>query len=361
MPLVGPDAELWTDNVFRGAVDVVVPVRDGAKTISAALRSVLRQTTLPSRIIVVDDGSKDDTASIVADIGNDLIEFVRTPPVSISHARNIGVKASRAEFVAFLDADDLWHPDKLRRQLRVFTEHENAAVVYCGTVKRRPSGTIRDLVPPSLKGFVLQGLLSGGHAGNSSSIIVKRKALLQIGGYDETIIFGQDVDLLLRLATRYEFHFADEFLVDVSEHPDSITRRRSGNDTLSGGEMYMELLIARISVYEKWCREHKISVRITQAFRKQIAAAAVRRRYGWRWMRQLRTQLQSRSPEMGRKIWSNHAVFAGWITLATLAYPFRLLARRLKVACNRSQRMRPVPLSAEFRDRGQSAAPPHSL
>ena len=88
---------------------------------------------------------------------------------------------------------------------------------------------------------------------------MKRKALLQIGGYDETVIFGQDADLLLRLATRYEFHFADEFLVDVIQHPDSISCRRSGNETLSGSEMHIELLISRISVYEKWCREHKIS------------------------------------------------------------------------------------------------------
>ena len=159
MPLVGPDVELSTDTVFRGAVDVVVPVRDGAKTISAALRSLLRQTTPPRRIIVVDDGSKDDTASIVVDISHDLIEFIRTPPISISHARNIGIKASRAEFVAFLDADDLWHPDKLRRQLQVFTEHENAAVIYCGTVIRRPSGTIIDLVAPSLKGFVFRRIV----------------------------------------------------------------------------------------------------------------------------------------------------------------------------------------------------------
>jgi hypothetical protein len=64
---------------------------------------------------------------------------------------------------------------------------------------------------------------------------------------------------------------------------------------------------------------------------------------------------------MGRKIWSNHAIFAGWIAVATLAYPFRLLAKRLKVACNRSQRIRQGPLSVEFRDRGRSAAPPHSL
>ena len=348
MPLIGPEVELSTDTVFHGAVDVVVPVRDGAKTISAALRSALRQSMPPKRIIVIDDGSKDDTASIVVDMSNDLIELIRTPPVSISHARNIGIKASRAEFVAFLDADDLWHPDKLRRQLHVFTEHERAAVIYCGTVIRRPSGAIIDFVAPSLKGFVLEGLLAGGHAGNSSSIMVKRKALLQIGGYDETFIFGQDADLLLRLAPQYEFHFADEFLVDVIQHPDSVSYRRSGNETLSGSEMHIELLVARISVYEKWCLEHKISFHITQAYRKQIVAAAVRRRYGWRWMRQLRTQLQSRSPKMSRKIWSNHAIFVGWIALATLAYPFRLLAKRLKVACNRSQPIRRKALSVEF-------------
>jgi glycosyltransferase involved in cell wall biosynthesis len=335
MPLVSQDFMLWSDAFLQGAVDVVVPVRDAAKTISATLQSALRQTSAPRRIIVVDDGSKDDTAYIVASIGNDLIELIRTPPTSISHARNIGINESRAEFVAFLDADDLWHPDKLRRQLQVFGEHENAALVYCGFTIRQPSGRIVDLVRPSLKGLVLQGLLSGGHAGHPSSIVVKRKALLQIRGFDETIIFGQDTDLLLRLAAKYDFQFVNDFLVDVIQHPDSISRRRSGTEMRSGSETHMEFLIARISVYEKWCRAHKVSFRVTQAFRKQITAAAVRRRYGWRWMRRLRTQLQSRSPIMSEKIWRNHAIFAGYIALATLAYPFRLGARRMKVAFNR--------------------------
>src|SRR5689334_22261940 len=93
-------------------VDVVIPVRDGAKTILQALDSVLRQTEPPTRIIVVDDCSQDDTAHIVAAADNSLIQLVSTPPFGISHARNVGIEASRAELIAFLDSDDRWHPDK---------------------------------------------------------------------------------------------------------------------------------------------------------------------------------------------------------------------------------------------------------
>jgi|SRR5579862_714598 len=339
---VNPNCERLTDATFRGTVDVIIPVRDGMKTISAALSSALRQTAPPRRIIVVDDGSKDETASVVARMGSGLVEYARTPPTNISRTRNTGIRLSRAEFIAFLDADDLWHPDKLRRQLEVFAKHQDATLVYCGSAIRRPSGAIVDLVAPTLKGFVLQELLAGGSTGNPSCLVVKREALLQIGGFDETVVYGQDTDLLLRLATRYRFYFADDFLVDVIQNPESVSRRRSGTETLSESQAHMEFLLARIAVYERWCQDYEISFRVVQAFRKQITAAAVRRRYGWSWMLLLRAQLLGRSPRMGRKIWGNHAIFAGCVILATLAYPFRLLARKLKVECYRSRSARYV-------------------
>lgn len=320
------DSQPPVDPYLRGSVDVVIPVRDGEKTIFPTLTSVLDQTVTPRNIFVVDDGSKDDTANIVRGFGSGLIKLITTPPASISHARNTGIARSRAEFVAFLDADDRWHPDKLRRQLQVFTENNNAAVVYCGSALLDSSGAVRDIVAPSLSGFVLKDMLAGGYAGNSSCIIVRREALLQIGAYDETLIYGQDTDLLLRLARLYEFDFADDILTYVIQNPSSITLRQAG------AEIHMEFLLARISVYEKWCPTNSISFRVAQAFRKQVMAAAVRRKYGWRWMLRLRANLLSRSPIMGRKVWRNHAIFGGWIALATLVYPIQLLTRKAKVA-----------------------------
>jgi glycosyltransferase involved in cell wall biosynthesis len=267
-----------------GAVDVVIPVRNGARTILQTLTSILGQTVTPGRIIVVDDGSTDDTVQIVANVGSDLIELVTTPPVGASHARNRGIEASRAEFIAFLDADDLWHPDKLQRQLQVFAADPDASVVYCGYALLRPSGAMVEIRSPSLRGFVFDELLKGGFVGNSSSLVVRRETLRRIGGYDESLGFAEDTDLHLHLAQQFKFNFAEEILAYVIENPDSTTRRPASMKTQE------EFLLQNISMYEKRCPHSRLPHRVLQNLRKRILYLALRRIDGWRWMLQLRAQ-----------------------------------------------------------------------
>lgn len=316
---------------LRGSVDVVIPVRNGEQTILPTLNSVLNQTLKPGRIFVVNDGSTDDTAHVIEKIGSASIELITTPPVGISHARNVGIARSQADFVAFLDADDRWHPDKLLRQLLVFLTDQRAGVVYCGSARLDPSGAVRDVSAPRLRGAIFHDLLAGGDAGNSSSIVVRREALSAIGGYDEALSFGEETDLLLRLARQYRFDFADDILTYVILTPDSVTRRRGCSGSDPAIDRHMELLVARTSAFEKWAPQHKISFAVAQALRKQIVAAAVRRGYGWRWLSRLRAQLFKRAPYTGRLIWRNHATFAFWIAIATLAHPARVIARKIKV------------------------------
>lgn len=317
---------------LRGAVDVVIPVRNGARTILQTLTSVLGQTVTPGRIIVVDDGSTDDTVQIVANVDSDLIELVTTPPVGASHARNRGIEASRAEFIAFLDADDRWHPDKLQRQLEVFAGDPDASVVYCGYAMLRPSGAMVEIRSPCLRGLVFDELLKGGFAGNSSSIVVKREALRQIGGYDESLGFAEDTDLHLHLAQQYKFNFAEEILAYVIENPDSVTRRPASTKTQE------EFLLQNISMYEKRCPQSRLPHRVLQNLRKRILYLALRRVDGWRWMLRLRMQLQGSSPLSMRKIWPNHAVFAGWIAIGTIEYTNRWLIRCAKSAIASTRR-----------------------
>jgi len=310
----------------RGAVDVVIPVRDGARTILRTLQSVLDQTLTPRRIIVVDDGSADDTAGIVASVGSDLIELVSTPPVGASHARNTGIARSRAEFIAFLDADDRWHPEKLRRQLEVFAADPSASIVYCGYALLRPSGAVIEIKPPALRGLVFKELLAGGFAGNSSSIVVRRQALLQTGGYDESLGFAEDTDLHLHLAQRYEFNFAGDILTYVIENPDSVTRRPASL------EAQEEFLRQNISMYEKRCASNELPYRVKQNLRKCIIFLTLRRKSGWRWLLRLRSELQASCPCTMRKLWPNHAIFACWIALGALEFTIRLAIKATKSA-----------------------------
>jgi glycosyltransferase involved in cell wall biosynthesis len=326
----------WFEPAFRGKVDVVIPVRNGARTILPTLTSVLAQTIPPRRIIVVDDGSTDDTVNIVTNLGSKLIELVRTPPVNASHARNTGIQASQAEFLAFLDADDRWHPDKLRRQMEVFARDPDATVVYCGYALLHPSGTVIEVQLPSLRGFVFNKLLAGRFAGNSSSIVARRDALLHIGGYDEQLSYAEDTDLHLRLAHRYKFNFAEGILTYVIANPDSLTRRPASL------EAQEEFLRQNISMYEQWCPRNRMPHRVAQNLRKRIVYLAVRRQSGWRRMLRSKAALQASAPNSMRQIWPNHPMFACWIALGTLGYASRLLARPIKLAmASVSRRGRP--------------------
>jgi glycosyltransferase involved in cell wall biosynthesis len=151
-------------------VDVIVPVFNGRETINTALDSVLaQQGDWVHRIIVVDDGSSDDTAQIVESLRSPLIELVRTPNQGVARARNLGIEKSTAGWVAFLDADDVWMPGKLQAQLAA--AQEQGAGFVCGAVSAQS-------VMPS--GFIAAKVLARGNFVATSSVLVKRSVLLQI-------------------------------------------------------------------------------------------------------------------------------------------------------------------------------------
>lgn len=301
------------------SVDVVIPVRNGAKTIKKTLLSVLSQIDLPNRIIVVDDGSTDNTVALVSGIGSQLIEVIKTAPIGVSHARNTGVRASNADLVAFLDADDCWHPSKLRLQIQCLAANPNAAVAYCGDIFRSPSGQISKQRRPVLQGQIFLQVLAGGNAGHSSNIVVRRRALNRICSYDEALDFGEDRDLILRLARSYTFVYCPEFLTYIFENPESVTRR-----PVDEGRAAKQIL-HELSVYEKWIRNVPIPFSIVQSYRKRIISCAIRQKYGLRWLLDVRKELHLRSPVMLRKLWCNHVTFSAWITVAALAFVGRQL------------------------------------
>src|SRR3954451_14848952 len=109
------------------AISVIIPSYNSARWISEAVDSVLAQTLVPQQIIVVDDGSRDDTRSRVRRYGPP-VEYIYQPNQGVSAARNTGMQAATGEFVAFLDADDVWHPRKAEFQLRVFSERPDVAL-----------------------------------------------------------------------------------------------------------------------------------------------------------------------------------------------------------------------------------------
>lgn len=207
-------------------IDVVIPVYNGERYLLDAVRSVIDQTFRPYRIIIVDDGSTDSTPILVKEIESPVpIDYVRKDNGGLSSARNAGIVKCTSEYVAFLDADDIWLPHKLEHQLSLFSSpaFRDLGVVYCDfTVIDTEGKTVnahRPSFQPPLRGHVLDQLLfCNGISGSGSAIVVKRTCFRDAGLFDEALTAYEDWDMWLRLAEHYSFDCSPEVLLKIRRH-----------------------------------------------------------------------------------------------------------------------------------------------
>jgi glycosyltransferase involved in cell wall biosynthesis len=206
-------------DAMSARVSVVIPTHNRAHLIQRALRSVLEQTVQDWECFVVDDGSVDDTESVVRAIGDARVQYLRHPVNrGGSAARNTGIRAAQGKWVGFLDSDDEWLPRKLERQLAQLEASElpDLALVYSGfTTVRGDSET--PPTAPVYRGRVFDQLLRSNVIGSTSLALVRRDVLLALGGFDEALPAKQDVDLWLRLARDHQVDFVPEPLVRMHE------------------------------------------------------------------------------------------------------------------------------------------------
>ena len=206
--------------IREGLVSCIVPVFNGEAFVAAAIESILRQSGVDTEVIVVDDGSTDGTAAVLEGFG-DRIRVLRQENAGPSAARNHGLEESRGEFVAFLDADDIWVDDKLESQLAVL--HGQQGVEIC-------SGHLRSFWVPELDHEREQLENDPYHqerAMLSPCTILTRRALFeQVGGFDVTLRNGEDTDWFVRaLRSDVRVHTVPRLLVHRRQHTENLTRR----------------------------------------------------------------------------------------------------------------------------------------
>jgi glycosyltransferase involved in cell wall biosynthesis len=203
-------------------VSVVIPVFNRRAAVRCAIKSVLAQTFQDFEIVVVDDGSTDGTPVSVAEFADRRIRLLRHERNrGGSAARNTGIRASSAPYVAFLDSDDEWLPTKLQRQLEVFarSNKEQLGLVYTGAEWIYPDGRAW-LRIPRRELDLTRALLTENVIGETSVGMVRRRALDAIGGFDESLPSCQDMDLWLRISEQFEANIASEALVRVMKADD---------------------------------------------------------------------------------------------------------------------------------------------
>lgn len=187
-------------------ISIIMPAYNAEKTIRETIDSALQQAFTDFELIVVNDGSTDGTLEILNTIQDPRVKVISQPNRGSYPVRNAGIQHAQGEFIAFLDADDLWTPDKLAAQFEALNSHPNAAVAYSWTQFIDVFGHFLDhRNEPTFNGDVLKALLQSNFMTCGSNPLVRREALDTVGHFDERFHTAGDWELWIRLAKRYHF------------------------------------------------------------------------------------------------------------------------------------------------------------
>ena len=235
-------------------VDVVIPCHRGDAFARECLAGLITQTHPTWTAWIVDDGSPPDSArrleDVVSGFADRRIRVIRQANAGAAAARNVAVAAGNASFVAFLDIDDVWAPQKLRRQLEVLSASPATVAVYCGYETIDCEDAAPGPVTPVLRGPVAAALLRQGNriSGSASAVLARRSALAAAGPFDVSLRLGEDWEQWVRLACQGDFDFIDEPLVRIRRHADSV---QGDKNRSAGYEEKTAELLAHVSIVSR--------------------------------------------------------------------------------------------------------------
>lgn len=201
-------------------ISVIIPTFNKAQFIEEAVESVLGQSYRNLEIIVVDDGSTDNTRDVLKKYQNN-IAYVSQNNNGPSSARNYGIRTARADHIAFLDSDDVWFPEKLEAQMEVMSRNQTVGLVGCGAYTIDSEGRIqKEYISEKYhtRQEVLRDLQTRKISFNPSIVLVKRACIDRVGGFKDGLHYGEDWDLWLRIAKHYEIEFIRKALVKVRKY-----------------------------------------------------------------------------------------------------------------------------------------------
>ena len=204
--------------IVRPTVSVVIPTYNRARLLARALDSVLHQTWADFEMLIVDDGSTDGTAAVVAARADARVRYLRQPANGgVSAARNRGLREARGEFIAFLDSDDEWFPAKLERQLARFRDLPDTVGLLYGGVENEDEHGRRRIKTPAARGDLHRDLLVNNVIHGTSGVMIRRNVVATVGFFDEGIPAIEDYDYWVRVARFFEVEYVAEPLIRYHE------------------------------------------------------------------------------------------------------------------------------------------------
>ena len=224
-------------------ISVVIPLYNKAQSITLALNTVLKQSYQDFEIIVINDGSTDDSVAKIEKFTDSRIHLIHQANAGVSSARNRGIREAQGEYIALLDADDEWHPDYLYTQMLLAEEYPNCDVFatnyqFCD-VNGNLSATIIRNIPFSGNNGVLTNYFEVASTSHpplwTSAVMARKEALLSVGGFPVGIRSGEDLLTWARLACRYNIAFSRKIcsiynLGDGYNYSNLPPRRQDEND-----------------------------------------------------------------------------------------------------------------------------------
>ena len=200
-------------------VSIIIPNYNYGHFVGEAVESALTQTYVHIETIVVDDGSTDNSIEVLRNFG-EKITLIAQKNAGVAVARNRGIQASNGEFVAFLDSDDSWLPEKIEKQIRRFQEDPSIGLVHCGYVVFDASSRVVEHLN-GLEGSLSHEMLrfeQPAILGGGSGVMVKKEVLGRVGGFDQDVSPAEDWEFYYRCARVCKVGFVSEILVKYREH-----------------------------------------------------------------------------------------------------------------------------------------------
>lgn len=214
-------------------VSIIIPTYNRANLLAAAARSVLQQTYSDFELLIIDDGSTDNTHAVAESLDDERIRYLKIPEnKGVAAARNEGLRQAKYDYIAFQDSDDFWMPGKLEKQMALLTEMPEAGLLYCPYLCQKADGSTI-LVPgsniplPEKQGQIYPYMLQRNTIG-TPTVLLRKKCLENTGLFNESLTCLEDWEFFLRIARDYEIAFQEEAMVRVNLSKDGVSHNISG-------------------------------------------------------------------------------------------------------------------------------------
>ncbi len=205
----------------QSLVSVILPTYNRAYLLLETIRSILDQDYKNIELIIVDDGSTDNTSDVIKENKDNRIVYLKKQNRGPASARNFGIKRARGKYIAFCDDDDIFLPGKLKHQINFLEKNSYLAFCYTNGIIVQNGKHTKFI--PKLTQNTLSDILFENSQILTPSVVVKTKIIKNLGGFNESIPFCEDYDLWLRIARKYKFDFIDKIYVEITKNSISIS------------------------------------------------------------------------------------------------------------------------------------------